>query len=131
MRVLAAEDNAANRLILTRMLAGLDLDLTVVEDGAEAVEAFEREGPDLILMDISMPRMDGTEATRRIRAAEGEGSRVPIVAMTAHALAGDEDVFRAAGLDAYLPKPMRKSELRAHVLAHVPEGVRSPGGEAG
>ena len=131
MRVLAAEDNRANRLILTRMLAGLDLDLSLVESGAAAVEAFERERPDLILMDISMPGMDGTEATRRIRALEGEGSRVPIVAMTAHSLPGDVESFRAAGMDVHLPKPMRKDDVRGLVLSHAPTEARSPDVEAG
>ena len=126
MRVLAAEDNRANRLILQRMLAELDIALLFAADGAEAVAAFERERPDLILMDISMPGMDGREATRRIRAAEG-GARVPIVAMTAHALAGDEEAIRAAGLDGYLAKPLRKAEIREVVLLHAPPDVRPPG----
>ena len=129
MRVLAAEDNRANRLILTRMLAGLAIDLTVVEDGVEAVEAFERERPDLILMDISMPRMDGIEATRRIRAMEEGASRVPIVAVTAHALAGDEESFRAAGIDGYLPKPVRREDLRGIVASHAPAEARPPDAE--
>ena len=129
MRVLAAEDNKANRLILKRMLAGLDIDLTMVEDGAEAVEAAARERPDLILMDISMPGMDGKEATRRIRAS-GAGGAMPIVAVTAHALPGDEESIRAAGLDDYVAKPLRKDAIRAMVLAHAPAEVRSPDGEA-
>ena len=125
MRVLAAEDNRANRLILQRMLAALDIALTFAEDGAEAVAAYGRERPDLILMDISMPGMDGREATRRIRAAEG-GPRVPIVAMTAHALAGDEEAIRSAGLDGYLAKPLRKAQVQEVVLSHVPPGARPP-----
>jgi CheY-like chemotaxis protein len=131
MRVLAAEDNRANRLILKRMLSGLDIELELVEDGAAAVEAFERRRPDLILMDISMPTMDGTEATRRIRAQEGQGTRVPIVAVTAHSLPGDAESFHAAGMDRHLAKPMRKDDLREVVLAHVPEDARSPDAEAG
>ena len=128
MRVLAAEDNRANRLILKRMLAELDIALLFAADGAEAVAAFGRERPDLILMDISMPGMDGREATRRIRAAEG-GAQVPIVAMTAHALAGDEEAIRAAGLDGYLAKPLRKAGIREVVLLHAPPGVRPPGAD--
>ena len=132
MRVLAAEDNRANQMILRRMLAGLDIALTLVADGAEAVAAFERERPDLILMDISMPGMDGREATRRIRAAEAGSGRapVPVVAMTAHALAGDEGEIRAAGLDGYLPKPLRKAAIREMVLLHAPADVASPDAEA-
>lgn len=129
MRVLAAEDNRANRLILQRMLAGLDIALAFAEDGAEAVELFERQRPDLVLMDISMPRMDGLEATRRIRALE-RGGRVPVVAMTAHTLAGDEERARAAGLDQYLAKPLRKDVIRGVVVAHAPPGARPPDAEA-
>ena len=132
MRVLAAEDNRANQMILRRMLAGLDIALTLVADGAEAVAAFERERPDLILMDISMPGVDGREATRRIRVAEAASGAppVPVVAMTAHALAGDEGEIRAAGLDGYLPKPLRKAAIRDVVLLHAPSGVASPDAEA-
>ena len=129
MRVLAAEDNRANRLILKRMLAGLDIELTLVEDGLQAVEAFSSARPDLILMDISMPGMDGMEATRRIRATEA-GARLPIVAMTAHTMSGDEDTFRAAGLDVYLPKPMRKDKLKALLVSRAPADARSPDAQA-
>ena len=132
MRVLAAEDNRANQMILKRMLAGLDIALVLVASGTEAVAAFARQRPDLVLMDISMPGMDGREATRRIRAAEAASGHppVPVVAMTAHALAGDEGDIRAAGLDGYLPKPLRKAAIREVVLSHAPPDVRSPDGEA-
>ena len=126
MRVMAAEDNQANRLILERMLGGLDVELVFATDGAEAVAAFEREPFDLVLMDVSMPRMDGREATRRIRAAEADGPRVPIVAVTAHAMPGDEPALREAGFDGLVPKPLRKAAIREVVVRNAPPGVRPP-----
>jgi len=124
MRVLAAEDNRTNRLVLSNMLKGLEIDLTFAENGAEAVRLYGEIAHDLIFMDISMPEMDGKEATRHIRAAGKPGARVPIVAMTAHALAGDEAEIRAAGLDEYMTKPLRKAELRRHLEAARPESCR-------
>lgn len=113
-RVIAAEDNATNRLVLQRMLQGLALDLVLVADGAEAVAAAE-EPAALVLMDISMPGMDGLEATRRIRAAEAAAgrARVPVVALTAHAMEGDGERFHEAGMDRHLTKPVRRADLLA------------------
>ena len=128
MRVLAAEDNRANRLILERMLRGLDIDLVVADDGFEAVAEAERDRPDLILMDVSMPGMDGREATRRIRAREGVSGRVPIIAVTAHAMPGGEAAVREAGFDGFCPKPLRKEAIRELVTRHAPPGVRPPDG---
>jgi hypothetical protein len=82
------------------------------------VQLFQEVSPDLIFMDISMPRMDGKAATRAIRALEGEGHpRVPIVAMTAHAMAGDREQILAAGLDHYLTKPLTKAALLEQIRA--------------
>jgi hypothetical protein len=119
LRVLAAEDNRTNQLVLRKMLQDQPIDLEVVGNGAEAVDAFMQARPDLILMDISMPGMDGKEATRRIRAAEAtSGARpVTIVAMTAHAMSGDAEDIMAACLDHYLTKPLRKAELIEHITA--------------
>ncbi|WP_099825855.1 PAS-domain containing protein [Oceaniglobus indicus] len=119
LKVLAAEDNKTNRLVLERMLKDADLDLTVVNNGAEVVEAFTRAPPDLVFMDISMPLMDGREATRRIRALEAANglNRVPIHAMTAHALSGDVEDSRAAGIDSHLTKPLSKARLLAVIDA--------------
>ena len=101
------------------MLKDQPVDVEIVPNGAEAVAAFERDRPDIILMDISMPGMDGKEATRRIRALEASSgvARVPIVAMTAHAMAGDAEDILAAGLDHYMTKPLSKADLLAHVSA--------------
>jgi signal transduction histidine kinase/CheY-like chemotaxis protein len=128
MRVLAAEDNRTNQLVLSRMLQHLQIDLRFVANGKEAIEEFAAFMPDLVFMDISMPEMDGKEATARLRAGEeARGApRVPIVAMTAHAMEGDREAILAAGLDDYLSKPLRKADLLAHILAHCPQGAIPP-----
>lgn len=126
MRVLAAEDNKTNRLVFSKMLTGLDIDLQFAENGREAVELFHSFRPDVIFMDISMPEMDGKEATRTIREAEDPGAHVPIVAMTAHAMQGDEADILAAGLDHYLTKPLRKADIIARITAACPPDARAP-----
>nr|WP_243641934.1 response regulator [Rhodovulum steppense] len=122
MRVLAAEDNRTNRLVLGKMVAGLNVEIRFATNGHEAVAAFRESRPDLILMDISMPECDGKEATGRIRRIEAENGDlpVPIVALTAHALKGDAEDILAAGLDACLTKPLRKSDILAAITAHHP-----------
>ena len=130
MRVLAAEDNKTNRLVFSKMVAALEIELRFAENGAEAVALWRDFGPDLIFMDISMPKMDGKAATRCIREAEAESGRhVPIVAMTAHAMGGDEAEILAAGLDRYLTKPLSKAAIAAEIAAACPTGARPP--EAG
>lgn len=112
MRILAAEDNKTNRLVFGKMIKGLDIDLKFAENGLEAVELFQSFVPDMVFMDISMPKMDGKQATQEIRKLEESTNRhVPVVAMTAHAMDGDEDGILAAGLDHYLTKPMRKAAI--------------------
>ena len=127
MRVLSAEDNRTNQLVLAKMLRDLDIELTFANDGRQAVEMYQSFAPDLVFMDISMPGMDGREATRAIRAIEaGTGRHVPIVALTAHAMEGDSEGILAAGLDDYVTKPLRRAAIAERILAHVPEGVRAP-----
>ena len=127
MRVLAAEDNKTNQLVFRKMVKQLDFDLTFANNGEEAVEAYKQIQPDLIFMDISMPRMDGREATQAIRALEAEtGGHVPIVALTAHALDGDDQGILAAGLDHYLTKPLRKPKIFDMVKTYCPEEAASP-----
>ncbi len=125
MRILAAEDNKTNRLVLGKLLKSLDIDLRFAENGIEAVRAFETERPDLIFMDISMPKMDGKEATRKIREIEGD-CRVPIIALTAHAVDGDEENILSAGLDHYLTKPLRKDAIFNAIALNCPPGTRDP-----
>ncbi len=123
MRVLVAEDNRTNRLVLSKMVSDLDIALSFAEDGEQAIEMFTREKPDLIFMDISMPVMDGREATRRIRQMPG-GAQVAIIALTAHAMQGDRDDIIAAGLDDYLTKPLRKPVLQQMIERNRPSGAR-------
>ncbi|PTX05041.1 response regulator [Pararhodobacter aggregans] len=122
MRILAAEDNRTNRLVFSKMIDGLAVDLTFAEDGVQAVEAFRDRKPDLIFMDISMPGMDGRAATREIRQMPG-GAQVPIVALTAHAMEGDRDDILAAGLDHVMTKPLKKPLLMEMIQRYHPEGA--------
>ncbi len=110
--LLLAEDNRVNQLLAIRLLEKRGYVVTLAADGVQAVTAFERQRFDLVLMDVQMPLMDGLEATARIRAMElASGQHIPIVAMTAHALKSDEQRCLDAGMDAYLSKPIRTSEL--------------------
>ncbi|MDX5349284.1 MAG: response regulator [Paracoccaceae bacterium] len=126
LRVLAAEDNRTNQLVFQKMVRAMDLDLVFADNGRIAVEMFESYQPDIVFMDISMPEMDGKEAARAIRALEGQGAHVPIIALTAHAMEGDADGILAAGIDRYLTKPLRKSAIEAALTEHCPPGVRPP-----
>jgi CheY-like chemotaxis protein len=110
--VLLAEDNAVNQRLTVRLLEKRGHTVTVVQDGSEALAALQRQMFDVILMDIQMPHMDGLEATQAIRAREQDtATRVPIVAMTAHAMQGDRERCLAAGMDGYVTKPLRPTEL--------------------
>jgi PAS domain S-box-containing protein len=112
LRILVAEDNLVNRAVATGILRKLGHVLVHAATGRDAVEAFADGLFDLILMDVQMPEMDGFEATRRIRELEeATGSHTRIVAMTAHAMAGDRERCLAAGMDDYVSKPLRKEDL--------------------
>jgi CheY-like chemotaxis protein len=114
VRVLLAEDNAVNQTLAVRLLEKRGYSVTVASDGQAAVEAFQAGGFELVLMDIQMPGMDGFEATVAIREKENlTGGHIPIVAMTAHALVGDQERCLASGMDGYVSKPIRTSELFA------------------
>ena len=127
LKVLAAEDNKTNQLVLRKLLKELDLELVFANNGEEAVQLFQENDPDLIFMDISMPRMDGKEATQSIRKLEeGSGQRVPIIAMTAHAMAGDDKQILASGLDHYLTKPLRKAALIEQIEAVLDDRFVAP-----
>ncbi|NUH66746.1 response regulator [Sulfitobacter sp. S0837] len=127
MRILAAEDNKTNQLVFRKMIKDLDVDLTFANNGEEAIARFRTVNPDLIFMDISMPRMDGKQATTAIRALEAKSGRhVPIVALTAHAMDGDDKSILAAGLDHYLTKPLRKPQIIERILAAQPADTRPP-----
>jgi CheY-like chemotaxis protein len=112
-RVLLVEDNRVNQLVAVGMLGRIGCAVETAATGREAVERFAPGRYDLVLMDCQMPDMDGFEATAAIRALEAGGaSHTPIVALTANAIEGDRDQCLAAGMDDYLAKPFRLSELR-------------------
>jgi len=111
-RILLVEDNLVNQTLALRLLEKRGFAVKVAADGAQAVAELEHERFDLVLMDVQMPVMDGFEATEAIRAREKSvGGHIPIVAMTAHALKSDEERCLATGMDAYISKPIRTSEL--------------------
>ena len=117
-RILVVEDQEDNRQILRDLLANAGYDMIEAEDGEQGVAAANNERPDLILMDIQLPVLDGYEATRRIRTNPDLRS-VPIIAVTSYALAGDEDKALAAGCDGYVSKPYSPRELLAKVRAYL------------
>jgi signal transduction histidine kinase/CheY-like chemotaxis protein len=114
LRILAAEDNPTNQLVLKTVLATFGLKVDVVADGRQAVEAWSRGGYDLILMDIQMPVMDGVSATRAIRAAEAQDGlrRTPIVALSANAMLHQVKEYLAAGMDLHVAKPIQLGKLQ-------------------
>ncbi len=112
LRILLAEDGATNQLVATMMLSERGHQVTVANDGREAVELSAKESFDLILMDLEMPEMDGLQATQLIRARErGTVTHLPIIAMTAHAMESDEQRCLDAGMDMYIAKPIRQETL--------------------
>ncbi len=116
LRFLLAEDNAVNQKLVVRLLEKRGHGVTVVGNGREAVAAVRGGGFDVVLMDVQMPEMDGYEATAAIRALERDGSgHLPIIAMTAHAMKGDAERCLAAGMDAYVSKPINSTVLWAAV----------------
>ncbi|MCP3980609.1 MAG: response regulator [bacterium] len=120
-RVLVAEDNAANQLVARRLLERIGHDVVIVGDGNKALECLEREPYDLVLMDVQMPTLGGVEATQMIRKRErGTGRRIPIVALTAHAMKGDRERFLDVGMDDYLAKPFELRELAAVIDRLLP-----------
>lgn len=129
LRVLVADDNAVNQRVAMRMLQRLGCAVLLADDGAAALEAWRTQAPDLVLMDVRMPTMDGLEATASIRAQErarGGSSRVPIVGISANASPADELLCREAGMDGFVPKPIKLSGLEQMInsLLRAPQQVR-------
>jgi len=119
-RILVIEDTEDNRVILSDLLSSAGYELIEAMDGLEGVATAEREQPDLILMDIQLPGIDGYEATRRIRKIPAL-AKVPIIAVTSYALSGDEAKTREAGCDGYVAKPFSPRQLLAKVREFLPE----------
>ena len=114
LRLLLAEDNVINQKVAVGMLEAAGHEITVVNNGQEAVAALEQQPVDAILMDVQMPEMDGLQATAMIREREKTtGRHTPIIALTAHAMKGDQERCLAAGMDDYVSKPIRPEELLA------------------
>jgi two-component system, cell cycle response regulator DivK len=119
-RILLVEDQADNRRIIRDMLRGADCEITEAENGEEALAAIAKQRPDLILMDIQLPVMDGYTATRQIKADPALRS-IPIIAVTSYALSGEDKKARAAGCDDYVPKPYSPRQLLAKIRQYMPE----------
>ena len=119
-RILVIEDTEDNRQIIRDLLSSVGYELIEAADGAEGVALAQKERPDLILMDIQLPEIDGYEATRRIRDIP-ELAKVPIIAVTSYALSGDEAKTREAGCDGYVAKPFSPRDLLAKVRQFLPD----------
>jgi CheY-like chemotaxis protein len=127
LRVLAAEDNPINQYVLRALMEPLEAELTLVTNGRDAVEAFERGAFDVILMDVQMPEMNGLDATRAIRRLEAEAERppTPILALTANVMSHQLETYVAAGMDGHIPKPLDVAVLYAAL-----EAALNPAGQA-
>ncbi|PYI88406.1 MAG: two-component system response regulator [Verrucomicrobia bacterium] len=121
-KILLVEDNEMNRDMLSRRLERKGHEVLMAVDGAQGVEMAQTHAPDLILMDMSLPVLDGWEATRRIKAAN---KAVPIIALTAHAMAGDEQKSREAGCDDYDTKPVEMTRLLGKIEALLEKKLAS------
>jgi CheY-like chemotaxis protein len=126
LRILLAEDNVVNQALAKRLLEKMGHTVVIAANGSEALAAvLEMESFDAALMDVQMPQMDGFEATQAIREAEQTGgNHLPIIALTAHAMKGDEERCLAAGMDGYISKPIRAAELLAVLERLVPSKLQ-------
>jgi len=140
LRILVAEDNAINQKLAVALLQKMGHEVTVVGNGQEALAQWERGGFDMILMDVQMPEMDGTEATARIREKEKQtGAHIPIIAMTAYAMSGDRDRYLSFGMDEYVTKPVSYKRVEQAIArffsfethTEEPKEVAEPVGNAG
>ena len=118
-RILVVEDQEDNRQILRDLLSSVGYEMTEAWDGEAGVAAAKQQRPDLILMDIQLPLMDGYEATRRIK-ADPELKKIPIIVVTSYALSGDDSKAHDAGCDAYITKPYSPRQLLAKIKEFLP-----------
>ena len=123
-RILIVEDQEDNRIIMRDVLSSAGYDLIEAVNGEDGVKLAHSERPDLILMDIQLPNIDGYEATRRIKGS-AELKSIPIIAVTSYALSGDQAKARAAGCDGYVSKPFSPRELLARVREYLPDAAGS------
>jgi CheY-like chemotaxis protein len=123
--ILVVEDNPANMMLVRALLARLSCRLVEATSGAQALAEVETQPPDLILMDLQLPDIDGLSLTRQLKEAEGT-RHIPIIALTAHAMAGDEETARAAGCDGYLTKPLDTRSFCPYVERYL---INAGGGE--
>ena len=119
-RILVVEDQPDNRQIIRDMLAPTDYEISEAEDGEQALAAIAKQRPDLILMDIQLPIIDGYTATRKIKADPAMRS-IPIIAVTSYVLSGEEKKARAAGCDDYVPKPYSLRQLLPKIRQYIPQ----------
>src|SRR5215469_12567585 len=119
-RILVVEGQKDNRQIIRDTLAGFDYQISEAEDGEQALAAVKKERPDLILMGVQLPIMDGYEVTRQIKANPATRS-IPIIAITSHALDGEEQTARAAGCEAYVPEPYSPRQLLTKIQQWIPQ----------
>ena len=124
MRILIVEDQEDNRMIMRDVLSSAGYDLIEAVTGEDGVKLAHSERPDLILMDIQLPIIDGYEATRRIKGS-AELKSIPIIAVTSYALSGDQAKARGAGCDGYVSKPFSPRELLARVREYLPDAAAS------
>ncbi|MEO6788806.1 MAG: response regulator [Chthoniobacteraceae bacterium] len=118
-KIALVEDNADNRLLVQVLLGDL-FEVTSYENGQEALDGIAKDRPDLVLLDISLPKMDGNEVLRRIR-ADKETCELPVIALTAHAMAGDREKYLASGFDGYVTKPILEEEVLIATIQEVLE----------
>jgi CheY-like chemotaxis protein len=124
-KILIVEDNDMNSDMLSRRLARRNYDVLLAVDGKEAIEKAQEERPDLILMDLSLPGIDGWEATRRIK-ADSKSCRIPIIVLTAHAMAGDRESALEAGADDYDIKPVVFDRLLGKIVTLLAKAAGEP-----
>jgi len=117
-KILVVEDDPDNRRIVAKLLTMEGYRVVEATDGLEALSQVQAEHPDLILMDLALPNLDGWEATRRLK-GDPRTREIPVVALTAVAMRGDEEEARAAGCDDYLSKPARPANIRAMVKKYI------------
>jgi len=117
-RILVVEDNETNMYLLRRILRHGGYEVLEARSGEEGIEVAIKEKPDLIIMDIQLPGIDGLEATKRIRESKKEGE-IPIVAFTSHAMAGDREKFLAVGITGYIEKPINPDTFLANIEEYL------------